>query len=212
LPAQSHELRVGSIGEKQDRDRYARREALEVNPLAFSAKRPRRRDMASARSASALDEPVLAIPWLALADLWMGNAKGSANPGQSHRILYGSNYFWRVPEERPAALDSLEEFDAILESGAINEPARRLAFGERFERGNEGLLAKSTFEAAHDQAVGGAELARIQIVEKIGDERPISGPSRGRRQRPPGGRRDQNRGTRFRQTHARERRHRENRG
>ena len=134
----------------------------------------------------------------------MRNVQGGAKRRKPQRILDPAHHIRRVAKERKAPRDLIKELGAILKSSAINEAAWRLALGERFEHRNEIFLGKASLEAAFDQAVGGAEAARIQIIEKVGGERPEPGPPRGRRQSPPGGRRDQNRGTRLRRSHARD--------
>ena len=116
----------------------------------------------------------------------MRNVQAGAKPRQSNRILHAAHYPWRVAEERPALRDKFQESGPILEPGAIDEAARRRLLGKLFKRADQALALKSGVKAALDKPVGGAEATRIQIVEKIGDERPVSGPSRGRRQRPPG--------------------------
>src|SRR6202040_1204672 len=94
LAARSHHPRLDSIAKKQDRNRLARGDALEVNFLAFRAKRPGRRDMASARSAGAFHEPMAAVPWDARADLRMRNVQGGAKLRQSQRILHATHHPW----------------------------------------------------------------------------------------------------------------------
>jgi hypothetical protein len=99
---------------------------------------------------------------------------------------------------------NLQKFRAILESGAVNEAARRRDTRKGVERCNEIVRVKSPAEPTFDKAVRGAKPARIQIVEKVGGERPEPGPPRRASQGSPRGRRDQNRGTSFRRSHARD--------
>ena len=139
LTAQSHDLRLGSIAKKQDRNRLARGDALEVNLLAFRAKRPSRRDMASARSTRAFDKPMPAVRRDSRADLRMRNAQGGAKLRQSHRILHAAHHLWRVAKERPALRNKFQEFGAVLEPGAIDEAARRHLLGKLFKRADEAL-------------------------------------------------------------------------
>ena len=52
------------------------------------------------------------------------------------RILHAAHHIRKVAKERKVLRDNLQEFGAILKSGAINEAARRLALSKGFERGN----------------------------------------------------------------------------
>ena len=135
----------------------------------------------------------------------MRNVQGGAKRRKPHRILRPARTTsGGLPKSGQRRAIIIEELGAILKSRAIDEAAWRLALSERVEHGNEIVLGKASLEAAFDQAIAGAEAARVEIIETIGDERPVPGAPRGRRQGPPGGRRDQNRGTRLRRSHGRD--------
>src|ERR1700720_284315 len=99
---------------------------------------------------------MLTVAWHARADLRMRNVQGGAKLRQSHRIFRAAHHPRGVSEERPAPRERLQEPGPILESRTVDETARRLPLGDRFERGNQALALKSRGETALDKPVGGA--------------------------------------------------------
>ncbi len=95
------------------------------SPAARASRR--RRDMASARSPALLTSQCRRSVGNSRADLGMRNVQGGAKLRQPHRILHLAHHLRRVAKERQTLRDKLQEFGAILESGAIDEAARRHA-------------------------------------------------------------------------------------
>ena len=117
-------------------------------------------------------------------------AGGAQSAATRAGILGAPHDLGRVADERPAAGNFVEKFDAILEARAIDEPDRRLARREALQRGDQGSRVKSGLGIA-GAAGRGRERPGIHVVEEIGDEGPKSGPPRGGGERAPRGGGDQ---------------------
>ncbi len=99
----------------------------------------------------------------------MRDAQALAERGDARRIFGAPHDRGRVADEGPAAGNFVEEFDAILEARAVDEPDRRVARREALQRGDQGFGVKSGLRIA-GAAVRRRQRPRIRVVEEIGDE------------------------------------------
>ncbi len=79
----------------------------------------------------------------------------------------------------------VENLGSVLKSAAIDEPIGLFAVGELQQPIDEQRRLEAALHIGRHN-IGGGEVARVEIVEKIGDERPIARPPRGRGKRPSG--------------------------
>ena len=164
-------MRIGAIGNKRNRNGFARDEALKIDIFAREDRFSSGCDMAAASSSHAFGEPIAAVAWHLRADLGMGNVEGGAKLRKPHRIFYTANHIRKIAKQRESPRDHFQKFRAILKPRAINEAAGRRDTRKGVQRRNESVRGKSPAEPAFDEVVRAAKPARIQIVEKVGGER-----------------------------------------
>ncbi len=136
--------------------------------------------MQPAAAALPLDEPVVGIGRRIEPDLGMGHAKVVAEAGQHARIFRPCDHLSAIAENRETARERVDDLGPILESAAIDEADRIFRVSELSNPRNEsGDLETGLHIASND--IGGSERTRIEVAEKIGDERTIvTAPRRGR--------------------------------